>query len=437
MLSKLTNLRRASFISTAQRAFSNNAYYLGLDKKYVSNNYVSQPIALERAERCYVWDADGRKYLDFLAGIACANQGHSHPKIVQAIVDQAGKIAQPSRVFSNVHMGEFSKQICELLGYDQFCPSNGGVEACESAVKLARRWGYEVKGVEDNKANVLMANNNFWGRSICAAGGCDDPLRYRAFGPYGDGFPLVPYNDVPAIEEYLKHDPNCVAVMLEPIQGEAGVVVPDKGYLKKVQELCKKYNVLFIVDEVQIGFGRSGKMMGYNWDLGDDGRPDIVSMGKAISGGYTPVSGICAMKEVMDLIKPGEHGSTFGGNPLGMAIARAAVGVLVEENMTENSYKMGEIFRARLREEKGHLVKDVRGRGLFTGVEFDLENSMINSIDFESLARDNGLLCRIARKHCVRFSPPLILTEEEVHQGADLAIQSLRDLEELNEKRKS
>jgi len=243
-------------------------------------------------------------------------------------------------------MGTFSNYLCELLGFDKFLPSSTGVEACESACKVARRWGYVVKGVEHDKASIVMANGCFWGRSITASGGCDDPQRYNNFGPFTPGFPLVPYDDVDAIEAYFKSDPNCVGTMLEPIQGEGGVIIPQEGYLKKVKALCEKYNVLLICDEVQTGLGRTGKLMGYMWDLGED-KPDIVTLGKAISGGVTPVSGILASNEVMMTIKPGDHGSTYGGNPLGMAVAHAAVKCLVEEGMTENSMEMGNLMKEK------------------------------------------------------------------------------------------
>lgn len=271
-----------------------------------------------------MWDVEGRKYMDFISGFGSTNQGHCHPKIIEALTVQAQKLTQTSRAFLNTEMPEFAEQICTLLGYDKFLPSSSGVEACESACKLARRWGYVVKGVEHDKASIIMANNNFWGRSITASGGCDDPTRYTNFGPFTPGFPLAPYDDVDAIERALQADPNCCAVFLEPIQGEGGVIIPQDGYLAKVKALCKKYNVLLVSDEVQCGFGRTGKLMGYEHDMPGD-KPDIMTVAKSISGGVTPVSGIVADDHIMNLIKPGEHGSTYGGNALGMAVAKVAV----------------------------------------------------------------------------------------------------------------
>jgi ornithine--oxo-acid transaminase len=300
------------------RAFSSAQFHIDQDKKYVCENYSPLPVVAERGERIYLYDVEGKRYMDFLAGYSSTNQGHCHPKIVAALVDQASKLTQTSRAFHNTQMGAFSQQLCDLLGYEKFLPSSTGVEACESACKLARRWGYVVKGVEHDKASIVMANGCFWGRSITASGGCDDPSRYDNFGPFTPGFPLVDFNDLPALEAYFKSDPNTCAVMLEPIQGEGGVIIPDEGYLKGVRALCDKYNVLLITDEVQTGLGRTGKLMGYDWD---GIKPDIVTLGKAISGGVTPVSGIVSQAAVMDTIKPGDHGSTYGGNPLGMAVA--------------------------------------------------------------------------------------------------------------------
>lgn len=327
-------------------------------------------------------------------------------------------------------MGEFSEYLCNLVGYDKFLPSSSGVEACESAVKLARRWGYEVKGVEKDKANVVMAKGCFWGRSITACSGSDDFSRYNNFGPLTPGFPLVPYNDLAALENYLKRDPNCVGVMLEPIQGEGGVIIPDNGYLKKVKDLCKKHNVLLITDEVQTGLGRTGKLMGYQWDLGQE-KPDIVTLGKAISGGVTPVSGILANKEVMDTIRPGDHGSTYGGNPLGMAVAQAAVKALVEEGMVENAGKMGAIFTQRLKQMKSPLIKEVRTRGLFCGLEFD-NNLKYNGNHFAKILMKNGMLSKATHDYCMRFTPALVVTEAELMEASEVIEKSLKEFEKMN-----
>lgn len=302
------------------------------------------------------------------------------------------------------------------------------MEACESACKLARRWGYVVKGVEKDKASVLMMNGCFWGRSIAACSGSDDFIRYNNFGPMCPGFPLVNFNDVDAIEAYFKADPNCVAVMIEPIQGEGGVVVPQQGYLRKVKDLCTKYNVLLITDEVQTGLGRTGKLMAYMHDLGDDVRPDICTLGKAISGGVSPVSGIVANNEIMDCIKPGDHGSTYGGNPLGMAIAKAAVQAIVDEDMTGNSVRMGAILEQNLRSMKSSTVKEVRARGLFQAVEFhhDLKK---DGNDFAKILMKNGLVTKATHKYVIRYAPALVINEEEVHMASDIIEKSLREFE--------
>jgi ornithine--oxo-acid transaminase len=310
-------------------------------------------------------------------------------------------------------------------------PSSTGVEACESACKLARRWGYVIKGVEHDKASIIMANGCFWGRSITASGGCDDPQRYNNFGPFTPGFPLVPYDDVPSIEAYLKKDPNCVAIMLEPIQGEGGVIIPQEGYLKKLRDLCDKYNVLLITDEVQTGLGRTGKLMGYNWD---GIKPDIATLGKAISGGVTPVSGIVADAHIMDTIKPGDHGSTYGGNPLGMAVAQAAISAIVDEGMVENSAKMGALLKKEIEGINSPLIKEVRGRGLFVGVEFKHELP-VDGNDFAKLLRENGLLAKSTHRHCVRLSPALVVKEHEIMEALETIKHSMGQLEKLNDQR--
>jgi ornithine--oxo-acid transaminase len=319
-------------------------------------------------------------------------------------------------------MGPFCEYFCNLIGYEKFLPSSGGVEACESACKLARRWGYVVKGIEDNKANILMAKKCFWGRSITAASGCDDPLRMKHFGPFTPGFPLVDYDDVEAIENYLKNDPNCAGVMLESIQGEAGVIIPQNGYLAKVKALCVKYNVLLLVDEVQTGLGRTGKLMDYMYDMGDD-KPDIVTFGKSISGGVTPVSGICADAHLMDLINPGEHGSTFGGMPIAMAVSHAACKAIVEEGMVENSHKVGEYVRKSFRNLNSPHIKEVRGRGMLNAMEFHEGKAP----QFVDCLREHGLIVRPSGAHCVKFTPALIMTEEIVDQSMHIFEKALAE----------
>jgi ornithine--oxo-acid transaminase len=408
-----------------------NQFYAQKDLARVCNNYAPLPVVVERAERIYVWDVEGNRYMDFLCGYSSTNQGHCHPKIIKALIDQAGKVTQTSRAFMNTEMGTFAEYLGDLLGFEKFLPSSSGVEACESACKLARRWGYVVKGVEHDKASIVMAKGCFWGRSITASGGSDDPQRTNQFGPFTPGFPLVNYNDLEALENYFKADPNCVGVMLEPIQGEGGVIIPQEGYLKKVKDLCQKYNVLLITDEVQTGLGRTGKLMGYNWDL-EGAKPDIVTLGKAISGGVTPVSGILADSHIMDTIKPGDHGSTYGGNPLGMAVAKAAVKAIVEEGMVENAEKMGKVLLNRLRAIDTPLVKEVRARGLFCG--FELKRGLkVDGNTLSKILMKHGLVSKATHNYCLRFTPALVIKEEEVLEAGDIIEKGVRELEQLNE----
>lgn len=358
-----------------------------------------------------------------MSGYSSTNQGHCHPKIVNAMVEQATKVTQTSRAFHNTQMGTFAEYLCNLLGFDKYLPSSSGVEACESACKLARRWGYVHKKVEHNKASIIMANNCFWGRSITASGGSSDFQRYNNFGPFTPGFPLVDFNDLNQIEDYMKKDPNCVGIMLEPIQGEAGVIIPEQGYLRKVKNLCEKYNCLLITDEVQTGLGRTGKLMAYEWDLGDV-KPDICTLGKALSGGVTPVSGIVGFDEVMMTIKPGDHGSTYGGNPLSMAAAHAAVKVTIEENLTQRSSDMGALLLKRIQEHNSDLIKDIRGRGLFQAIELH-DDINVDGNDLCKIMMDHGLITKATHKTSVRLAPALVIEESEIHEAADIILKSI------------
>ena len=407
-----------------------NAAHIERNHKYVCQNYGSYPAVMERGERCWIWDVEGKKYIDFMSGFGSTSQGHCHPEIRKAAIEQMNKIVQVSRAYYNVELGKFGEFICNLTGYDKFLPANGGCEGCESAVKFARRWGYVVKKVPDHQASVIMARNNFWGRSITASGACDDPIRYNAFGPFTPGFPLVDYNDLNAIEAELKANPNTVAVYLEPIQGEGGIIVPDEGYFKQVKALCKKYNVLLIADEVQTGFGRTGNLFGYEHDMGKEDKPDILIFAKSVSGGFYPVSGILADAHIIDLVKAGEHGSTFGGNPLGMAISKRAVEVLIEEGMVENSRKMGEYMRAGLDKLKCPLIHDIRGRGLFQGVEVK-EGLKVDGNDLSKIMFKNGMLTKATHERTVRLSPALVINKDEIDYALDIFEKSLTQLEEL------
>ena len=314
-----------------------------LEDQYGAHNYHPLPVVLDRGEGVYVWDCEGKKYFDFLSAYSAVNQGHCHPKIINALVEQSKRLTLTSRAFYNSKLGEYEKFMCDLFGYDKVLPMNTGVEGGETANKLARKWGYMKKGIEENKARIIFANGNFWGRTLAAISSSDDPVSYKGFGPYMPGYDLIPYNDLNALENELK-DPNVAAFMVEPIQGEAGVVVPDEGYLEGVRKLCDKYNVLFIADEVQTGIARTGRMLATDYE---DAKPDILILGKALSGGVFPVSAVFANDEVMLCIQPGEHGSTFGGNPLACAVAKAALEVVLEENLASNAEKLGRILEIK------------------------------------------------------------------------------------------
>ena len=345
------------------------------------------------------------------------------------MIDQAQKITLTSRAFHNTALGDFADYFTELMGYDKLIPMNTGCEADETACKMARRWGYRVKGIPDNQANILFPTGNFWGRSITASGACDDPARYTDFGPFTDGFELFPYDDVEGLRKMLAADPTICAVCVEPIQGEGGVIIPSDGYLRSVRELCTEFNVLLIADEIQTGFGRTGKMMAVDHE---DVRADILVMGKSMSGGMMPVSGCLADNHIMDEIRPGDHGSTYGGNPLGMAVAKAAVKTLVDEGMVENSAKQGTLLKEELLKLDQSLIKEVRGRGLFVGVE--LKHDL--NVDGNHLAKilcKKGLLTKATHDSTIRLAPPLVITEDEVKAAVEIVGDGLHALHQLNE----
>jgi len=407
-----------------------NATFVARDEKFVSKNYGPLPVAIDRGERIYVWDAEGRRYIDCLAGYGAMNQGHCHPKILKAMIEQAQKVTLTSRAFHNTQMGALGEYMTELLGYEKLFPMNTGCEADETACKMARRWAYREKGTPDNQAMILFPTNNFWGRSITASGACDDPARYHQFGPFTEGFELFKFNDLADLEAKLKANPHICAVFIEPIQGEGGVIVPHEGYLQGVRDLCTKYNALMCADEVQTGFGRTGDMMAVQHEKV---KPDILCMGKSMSGGMYPVSGCMVDDFICKHIGPGDHGSTYGGNPLGMATALAAVKTLVEEGMTENARKMGALFQDELRKVKSPLVKEVRGRGLFIGVEIDQGEGI--KVDGNNLAKmfyKHGLLTKATHDHTVRLTPALVINESEVMNAVEIYEKALRDLEAMN-----
>ena len=383
-----------------------------IEEKYGAHNYHPLPVVLSKGEGVYVWDVEGKKYFDFLSAYSAVNQGHCHPKIIKALTDQASTLTLTSRAFHNNILGQYEKFMTDLFGYDKVLPMNTGVEGGETANKLARKWGYMKKGIAENKARIIFANGNFWGRTLAAISSSDDPTSYKGFGPFMPGYDLIQYNDLEALENELK-DPNVCAFMVEPIQGEAGVVVPDEGYLAGVRALCTKYNVLFIADEVQTGIARTGKMIACDFE---DARPDILILGKALSGGVLPVSAVLADDDVMLCIKPGEHGSTFGGNPLACKVAQAALEVVVEEKLSENATVLGEIFRTELNKRLGHLniVSLIRGKGLLNAIVINDSEDSSTAWDMCMALRDNGLLAKPTHGNIIRFAPPLVISKEEL-----------------------
>ena len=396
---------------------------INLEAEYGAHNYHPLPVVLTKGEGVYVWDVEGKKYFDFLSAYSAVNQGHCHPKIVKALELQSKVLTLTSRAFHNNVLGRYEAYITNLFGYDKVLPMNTGVEGGETANKLARKWGYLKKGIEKDKARIVFVNGNFWGRTLAAISTSDDPLSYNGFGPFMPGYDLIPYNDLKALESALKN-PNVCAFMVEPIQGEAGVVVPDDGYMSGVRTLCDKYNVLFIADEVQTGIGRTGKMLATDYEAA---RPDILVLGKALSGGVFPVSAVLADDAVMMCIGPGEHGSTFGGNPLACAVAHAALEVIVEEKLTEKAYSLGNLFRERLNAyiEKSRIVKLVRGKGLLNAIVIDDSEDSDTAWNICLKLRDNGLLAKPTHGNIIRFAPPLVMTENELLACVDIIIQTL------------
>ena len=391
---------------------SNAAKYLALEEQYGAHNYHPLPVVLERGEGVYLYDVDGKKYFDFLSGYSAVNQGHCHPAIIEALQKQASKLTLTSRAFHNNLLGEYEKYITNYFGYDKVLPMNTGVEGGETAIKLARRWGYNVKGIAENKAKIIFAEGNFWGRTLAAISSSTDPSSFKGFGPYMPGFGLVPYNDLVALEEALK-DKEVAAFMVEPIQGEAGVVIPDNGYLKAVRDLCDKYKVLFIADEIQTGLARTGKMLACDHE---NVKPDILILGKALSGGTLPISAVLANNEIMMQILPGEHGSTYGGNPLACAVAIKSLEVLKSEKMAENAEKMGERLRAGLANLHSPFITTIRGKGLLNAIVIKHENPDA-SWDLCLHLKDLGLLAKPTHGDKIRFAPPLIITEKQIDEA--------------------
>ena len=381
--------------------------YLALEAEYGARNYKPLDVVLTRGEGVYVWDVDGKRYLDGLSAYSAVNQGHCHPKILKAMVDQASRLTLTSRAFRNDQLGLFYEEVCKLTGSHAVLPMNTGVEAVESAIKVSRKWGYEVKGVQPNQAEVIVCSDNFHGRTISVVGFSTDPVSTTNFGPFSPGFKVVPYGDADAFEAAITS--NTVAFLVEPIQGEAGVIMPPAGYLKAVREICTRHGVILILDEIQTGLGRTGKLLAEEHE-GVEG--DLTLIGKALSGGFYPVSAVLSNKEVMGVLKPGEHGSTFGGNPLGCAVARMALKVLVEEGMIENAAKQGERLTDGFRALRSDIVKEVRGRGLMIAVELHPEAGGARAYCQKLQAQ--GLLCKETHDHTIRVAPPLVITADQV-----------------------
>ncbi len=392
----------------------NSEYYIDLEDQYGAHNYHPLPVVLEKGEGVYVWDVEGKKYYDFLSAYSAVNQGHSHPKIVKALTDQAQTLALTSRAFYNNKLGEYEKKITSLFKFDKVLPMNSGAEAVETAVKLARKWSYEVKGITENAAKIIVCENNFHGRTTTIVSFSNDPDANQNYGPFTPGFIKIPYNDLAALEEVLKSEAqNIAGFLVEPIQGEAGVYVPDAGFLKGASELCKKYNVLFIADEVQTGIARTGKLIAcYHEEV----QPDILILGKALSGGMYPVSAVLANDEIMHVIKPGQHGSTFGGNPIACAVAISALDVVIDENLSEKAEELGQLFRYEIEKliGKTNLITKVRGKGLLNAVLINDTPESSTAWNLCVALKENGLLAKPTHGNIIRLAPPLVITKEEL-----------------------
>ena len=394
------------------------------ENKFSAHNYHPLPVVLQKGDGVYVWDVEGKKYFDFLSAYSAVNQGHSHPKIIKALLDQASTLSLTSRAFHNDKFVEFSEFITNYFSFDKVLPMNTGAEAVETAIKIARKWGYEVKGIASDEAKIVVCGNNFHGRTITIISASNDPDATNNFGPFTPGIISIPYNDIKALEKELS-DFNIAAFLVEPIQGEAGVVVPEEGYLTKAKALCKENNVLFIADEVQTGIARTGKLIACDHE---NVKPDILILGKAISGGVYPVSCVLANNNVMDVIKPGQHGSTYGGNPVACSVAMAALRVVKEEGLADNAEKLGVILRKELNEINSSIISIVRGKGLLNAIVIDLKGEK-TAWDVCLKLAENGLLAKPTQGNVIRFAPPLIITEEEVIQCCNIIKNTILSFE--------
>ncbi|MGI8598776.1 MAG: ornithine--oxo-acid transaminase [Chitinophagaceae bacterium] len=399
-------------------------YYLDLEEKFGAHNYHPLPVVLQKGEGVFLWDVEGKRYFDFLSGYSAVNQGHCHPKIVSALIEQANKLTLTSRAFHNDALAKYAQYITAYFGYDKVLPMNSGVEAVETAIKLCRKWGYEKKGIPDEEALIIVCENNFHGRTTTVISFSSDPSAYNNFGPYMPGFIQIPFNDLKTLENVLKNK-NVAGFLVEPIQGEAGVKVPDEGYLRKASDLCKDANVLFMADEIQTGLCRTGKMLACDHE---NVRPDILILGKALSGGLLPVSAVLADDEVMLTIKPGEHGSTYGGNPLACKVAIAALEVLKEENMAENAVVLGEQFRKGLENIKSKQIKIIRGKGLLNAMVIDHPDKEA-ALKLCMELKENGLLAKPTQGDKIRFAPPLVISKDQIEESIEIIEKSISVLD--------
>jgi ornithine--oxo-acid transaminase len=400
-----------------------SAAYMQLEELYGAHNYHPLPVVLTRGEGVFVWDVEGKRYFDFLSSYSAVNQGHCHPKVIDALVRQASKLTLTSRAFYSNMLGEYESFMTKLFGYDKLLPMNTGAEAVETALKLCRKWAYEVKGIPEYQAKIIVCNGNFHGRTITVVSMSSDPDSYKGYGPYTPGFIQIPYNNLDALEVAL-HDPLVAGFLVEPIQGEAGVVVPDDGYLNKAFALCRNRNVLFMADEVQTGIARTGKMLACDHE---GVKPDVLILGKAISGGVYPVSAVLSSNEVMLVVKPGEHGSTYGGNPLACAVAMAAMDVVVDENLASKAEHLGQVFRSRMSAVESPAIDCVRGKGLLNAI-------VVNSVnpnaawDLCIVMAEKGLLAKPTHGHIIRFAPPLVISEAQLHEACDIIANAISEL---------
>jgi ornithine--oxo-acid transaminase len=399
--------------------------FFDLEYNYGAHNYSPLPVVIKKGLGVNLWDVDDIKYFDFLSAYSAVNQGHCHPKIINALLNQSKSLTLTSRAFYNNVLGVYEEYITNLFGYDKVLPMNTGVEGGETAVKLARKWGYLKKGIPENKARVVFAKGNFWGRTLAAISSSDDPISYKDYGPFMPGYDLIDYNDLNQLEDKFK-DPNTAAFMVEPIQGEAGVIVPTEGYLSGIRKLCNKYNVLFIADEVQTGLARTGKLLATDYE---DARPDILVLGKALSGGVLPSSAVLADDEIMLCIKPGEHGSTFGGNPLSSCVSKAALEVIIEENLSEKAYKLGNLFRNELNLSlsKSKIISSIRGKGLLNAIEVNDSPDSKTAWNICLSLMKNGLLAKPTHGNIIRFAPPLVIKKDELIKSINIIVKTFNE----------